>query len=111
MKSHLLGLRWILGIEKQIMREELLIEGSVQGVGYRYTVSRIADDIGVTGWVRNLPDGRVQVLCEGTREKLDEFRERIKIVGKLINVTRITATSSEEVRQRLYSGFLVAQRS
>lgn len=92
------------------MREELLVEGSVQGVGYRYTVSRIAGDAGVTGWVRNLPDGRVQVLCEGPPAKIEEFRERIRIVGKHINVTGIKVVSRKEVKLRLYSGF-VAGRS
>lgn len=96
--------------EEQMVREELLIEGAVQGVGYRYTVSRIAEDVtGITGWVRNLPDGRVQVLCEGTAAKLDEFRERIRIVGELINVTGISVASRKEVKRRLYSGFMVAR--
>ncbi len=95
--------------ELLLVREELLIEGSVQGVGYRYTVSRIADDIGITGWVRNLPDGQVQVLCEGTRAKLDEFRTRIRIVGELINVTGVRVASSKEVEKRAYSGFMVGR--
>ncbi len=96
-------------MEKQIVREELLVEGSVQGVGYRYTVSRIAGDAGVTGWVRNMPDGRVQVLCEGPPSKLEEFKERIRIVGKRINVTRIEVASRKEVEKRLYSGFVVGR--
>lgn len=96
--------------DERIVREKLLIRGSVQGVGYRYTVSRIAGDVtGVTGWVKNLPDGRVQVLCEGTPSKLEEFKERIRIVGKRINVTRIEVASRKEVEKRLFSGFMVAQ--
>lgn len=94
---------------EQLAREELLVEGSVQGVGYRYTVSRIAGDIGVTGWVRNLPDGRVRVLCEGSPAKIEEFKERIRIVGKRINVTGIMIASSKEVKKRLFSGFVIAR--
>lgn len=96
---------------EQIIREELLIEGSVQGVGYRYTVSRIAGAVGLTGWVKNLPDGRVQILCEGTPEKVGEFRERIRIVGKRINVAGIRVVSRKEAKKRLYSGFVAVGRS
>lgn len=93
----------------RLVRVELLIEGSVQGVGYRYTVSRIANDVGVTGWVRNLPDGRVRVICEGSSAKIEEFGERIRTVGKRINVTGIMVASRKEVEKRLFSGFMVAQ--
>lgn len=92
-----------------LVRAELLVEGRVQGVGYRYTVCRIADDVGVTGWVRNLSDGRVRVLCEGTPAQVWEFSERIRIVGELINVTGIIVASRKEVKGRLYSGFMVAR--
>jgi acylphosphatase len=43
----------------------------VQGVGFRYTAQRIAQQRAVTGFVKNLRDGRVELVAEGTREELD----------------------------------------
>jgi acylphosphatase len=45
-----------------------LISGRVQGVGFRYFIKDAADREGATGWVRNLPDGRVEALVEGEDE-------------------------------------------
>ena len=47
--------------------------GTVQGVGFRYTTIRHARRLGLTGWVRNLHDGRVQVVAEGERSTLDNL--------------------------------------
>ena len=47
--------------------------GVVQGVGFRYTVHRYATMLGARGWVRNLPDGRVEMKVEGTRAVLEEL--------------------------------------
>jgi acylphosphatase len=51
--------------------------GSVQGVGFRYAVERAASSLKLTGWVRNLRDGRVEVLCEGAEDALKEFVRKI----------------------------------
>jgi acylphosphatase len=47
-----------------------LIQGRVQGVGFRYFVERVANELGVTGYARNLDDGRVEVYAVGTPEQL-----------------------------------------
>jgi acylphosphatase len=47
--------------------------GHVQGVGFRYTVGAIADRFEVSGYVMNLPDGRVELVAEGTAAELDAF--------------------------------------
>ncbi len=49
------------------------VRGSVQGVGYRYFVQKIARDMDLKGWVRNLDDGRVEAYAIGSAEQLDEL--------------------------------------
>ena len=58
-------------------RREVHYSGHVQGVGFRDTVRRLAQGIPVTGFVRNLDDGRVQLVAEGSRGDLKEFLESI----------------------------------
>jgi acylphosphatase len=52
-------------------RREIHYSGWVQGVGFRYTAARIARQHNVAGYVRNLRDGRVQLVAEGTAKQLD----------------------------------------
>ncbi len=54
-------------------RLQAYISGWVQGVGFRWFVLQRARPLGLTGWTRNLPDGRVQVVAEGKRESLEAF--------------------------------------
>ena len=58
-------------------RLNAFISGKVQGVSYRGFVRRSALEMGLTGWVRNLYDGRVEVLVEGEKAKLEAFLERL----------------------------------
>ncbi len=51
------------------------ISGLVQGVGFRYAVYRHAGSLGLRGWVRNTPDGRVEAQVEGEREVLERMLE------------------------------------
>jgi acylphosphatase len=52
--------------------------GQVQGVGFRATAERIARDYPVTGWVKNLNDGRVQLLVEGPGDAVQDFLQAIR---------------------------------
>ncbi|HWQ04274.1 MAG TPA: acylphosphatase [Longilinea sp.] len=50
-----------------------IVDGRVQGVGFRYFVKMVAEELNLTGWVRNKMDGRVEVLAEGSRDTLETF--------------------------------------
>ncbi len=62
-------------------RMHVLYSGYVQGVGFRYTARQTARGYAVTGFVRNLPDGRVELIAEGDREELEAFRQGIRDAG------------------------------
>ena len=55
----------------------IIVSGLVQGVGFRYYIYRQANSLGLTGYVRNLPDGRVEMVCEGSREESARFVEAV----------------------------------
>jgi len=79
-------------------RLHIYYSGHVQGVGFRYSVKSLAIAFEATGTVGNLPDGRVELVAEGTREELEAFRRAIQDseVGRFIrqeNVSWIGATS------------------
>jgi acylphosphatase len=62
----------------QPARVHVIVSGRVQGVAYRYFAEKRAASLGVTGWVRNLYDGRVEVLAEGDRADIDLFIEHLR---------------------------------
>ena len=62
-------------------RMQVFYSGQVQGVGFRYTVKSAARGFDVVGWVRNLADGRVEMVAEGTRDELEAFRQGLRESG------------------------------
>ena len=62
-------------------RLQVFYSGRVQGVGFRYTVKSLATGFEVTGMVRNLDDGRVELVAEGERAEVDAFRQAIRESG------------------------------
>ena len=63
--------------QPQNRRVLIIVRGRVQGVGYRYSAVRAAARLGVTGWVRNRPDGSVEVVASGRAEALAELRRAL----------------------------------
>ena len=61
-----------------IVARRYMIGGRVQGVGFRYFTEAAAAREGILGWVRNMPDGRVEVSAEGDAEALDRFERRLR---------------------------------
>jgi len=62
-------------------RVQVFYAGSVQGVGFRYTVKTVATGFEVTGSVRNLFDGRVELIAEGAKDELESFCQAIRDSG------------------------------
>lgn len=59
------------------VREHVYVSGEVQAVGFRFHATQIAQDLGVTGWVRNLDDGRVEMELQGTKDQLNRMMEEL----------------------------------
>lgn len=66
-----------------------IFSGSVQGVGFRYTVLRKAQQLKINGTVRNLPNGTVELQAEGEEEELKKLLESINIKDDYIKVEKI----------------------
>lgn len=61
-----------------VTEKHLLISGRVQGVGFRYFTRKNAQKIGVTGFVKNLPDGDVEAVFRGTPEQIQQMENLIE---------------------------------
>lgn len=71
---------------------EVLVEGQVQGVGYRDFVQRRASRLGLTGYIMNLPDGRVRVRAEGPQERIEELVRELEKGPPLARVEKVSVT-------------------
>jgi acylphosphatase len=69
-----------------LSRVHVFVSGRVQGVAYRYFVERRASEIPVTGWVRNLRDGRVEIMAEGEKADLESFLGFLRQGPRMANV-------------------------
>jgi len=69
-----------------LVRVRIFAGGCVQGVAYRFFAEKYADRMGITGWARNLPDGRVEVLAEGSGGNIEVFLELLREGPRLARV-------------------------
>jgi acylphosphatase len=74
-----------------------VVRGRVQGVGFRYFVEAEARRLGVTGWVRNNPDGSVEVLAMGSREQLSGLHTKLRMGPRAARVDDIEIHPAEPV--------------
>ncbi|CAN5196747.1 acylphosphatase [soil metagenome] len=86
---------------------QLIIEGSVQGVFFRATAKKVADRIGITGYVKNQEDGSVQTVASGTEEQLKEFTNWCRSGPEHANVTHVAIT---EIEEHSFSSFEILRR-
>ena len=75
-----------------LVAAEIFVSGDVQGVGYRFFTQRVAEELKLSGWVRNLADGRVQVEAEGPRACVEELLARLRVGPRLSSVTDVAVT-------------------
>jgi acylphosphatase len=73
-----------------------IVQGRVQGVGYRYFARRQAEALGIAGYARNRPDGSVEVVAEGTEEALGDFEGRLRAGPDFATVTGLERAAIAE---------------
>ena len=84
-------------------RVHVLYSGTVQGVGFRFTALRIARNLAIIGFVKNLHDGRVELVAEGELRELERLLEEIKTSGVGRYITNVTVDHQQATRG--FSGF------
>lgn len=85
---------------EQIKRYKAVITGNVQGVGLRvFVVDNARSKLGITGWVRNMADGTVEMEAQGNPDKLDQLFATIKKGNFIIKVDNIDCTEIDCVEE------------
>lgn len=88
----------------QVFHRTAYFSGRVQGVGFRYQTVQVAKGFDVTGYVKNLPDGRVLLEAEGTEKEVDAFFEELQDhLGSYIR----NVEKKDVVQSRKISGFSI----
>lgn len=88
------------------MNKHLIVSGRVQGVGFRFSAQQKAKELGVKGWVKNLPDGTVELEIEGNSKTVENYIEILKSgFHPFIRVDHIEATPQQE--RKHYTDFSI----
>ncbi len=89
------------------MRLHIWISGKVIGVWFRESMRTEAERLGINGWTRNLPDGRVEALFDGPEDKVDELVEWCRKGPEAAQVTNIEEKEEREDVPAMPAGFKV----
>ena len=89
-----------------MIARRVLLSGRVQGVGFRFFAERAAREAGVTGWVRNLPDGGVESVAEGDDLAVQTYLQRVRQGPP---GSRVTATQVFEIELGRYRSFEITR--
>jgi acylphosphatase len=84
-----------------------VLAGRVQGVGFRYFVRELARELGVSGRVRNLPDGRVEIEAAGDPATLARFKREVAGGPPGARVTRFEEVEEREIEAAPWDGFAI----
>jgi acylphosphatase len=82
-----------------VIARRVTVAGRVQGVGFRFFAERSARELGVKGWVRNLPDGNVESVAEGDEESIARYLARLREGPRMGQVERV------QIEEVSWSGF------
>ncbi len=91
------------------LKQELIISGRVQGVGFRYTSKQVAQRYDVTGWVKNLTNGTVQIVVEGQQAEIDRYLDDLIATVNATGYGRVESIECESVAEatREFSSFFI----
>ena len=90
---------------KPTHRAHAYYSGRVQGIGFRYTAERLALDLSLVGWVKNTPDNRVEIVCEGPKEIIELFLKRIDESSLAPHIKKAVCNWEEPTNE--YSDFTI----
>ena len=90
-----------------MFRAHFIASGRVQGVGFRNFACRIGESIGATGYAKNLPDGTVEIVAEGTDSQLAELARRLEDAKMPfgIHVEKLEEKKREKISARSFASF------
>jgi acylphosphatase len=74
----------------------LVIKGKVQGVFFRASTKDKANELGINGWVKNMPDGNVEILATGNKDQLENFIEWCRRGPKQAKVSDVIVSNADE---------------
>ncbi|MEO6584265.1 MAG: acylphosphatase [Ferruginibacter sp.] len=74
----------------------ILVSGRVQGVFYRATAKRMANTIGISGWIKNKDDGKVEIMASGDIQSLKDFEDWCRLGSEGAHVTEIVVTPERD---------------
>lgn len=87
-------------VKPMAINVKLIATGDVQKVGYRDKVQKIALEMGIKGYVRNLEDQTVEIVCEGDQKTIEKFKKAIAIKKGFINVKEIKAVKTSKATNK-----------
>jgi len=79
------------------MRLHVVVHGRVQGVGFRWFVREVARSRDLAGWVKNLPDGGVEIIADGSAEDVEFLRSQLQIGPRGASVTTLDEVHAGEL--------------
>lgn len=83
--------------------KHLILSGRVQGVGFRHFTTQQANELGIRGWVKNLPDGRLETVIAGTKKDVEEMVQRMEKGPRMASVSEISELDPPETMDQFKS--------